>query len=129
MSTTETAASEQEQQRQISRAFLTMPQDFALTTWLHNRTPRYGETPTEIFEQAKQALPDLTRLNVDHIKTRLATFVNTLPKAPNPELTIYQRLDRLEKVVAVLCKDAVVGNLNASNRAWLADFLNEVGMA
>lgn len=90
-------------QQRGPRVVLNLKEDYDVTAWLHGRDPKYGETPIDILNEAHEALPAMAaRLNLDHIKTRIAAFGDTLPKAKPPvvELTLYERVARLENLIA-----------------------------
>jgi hypothetical protein len=108
------------------RVVLNMKDDFRLTQWLHQREPVYNEQPADIFAQALIALvePSIEGLNVDHIKTRLAAFADSLPKAKGAPLSVEQRLERLEHVVDAILKPHLVGGLNDNDLSLMHDFLN-----
>lgn len=107
------------------RVILTMKDDYALVQWMHNREPKYGETPQDIFVQASADL-NIPGLNSDHIRTRLIALADTLPKAKGAPLSLESRIERLEKTVAILCDSRINGTLDASELAWLADFHNTI---
>lgn len=110
------------------RSVLNLREDYELTDWMHTRTPTWGESAPEIFEQAKIALPHIDKLNVDHIKTRLAAFIETLPKAAPPvrELSFYERIDRLENLLSILCKDRIDNSATSADLAVMDGFWREI---
>lgn len=86
------------------RVVLNMKDDFRLTQWLHGRTPVYGEQATEILSQALSFFSGspIEGLNVDHVKTRLAAFADTLPKPVGAPLTLEEQVAVLASRVAEL---------------------------
>jgi hypothetical protein len=118
---------ETKQEPKEKRKVLMTVDDFKLNQWLHNREPVWNETPADILEQAKALSID--GLNVRHIQHRLEAFADTLPKASPPvrELTIIERLERVEKGLAIFAQHIVGSDLTIVDRAWLADFLHERG--
>jgi hypothetical protein len=125
---TERAAAQREARG--PRAVLDLREDYDLIAWMHCREPKWGETAADIFEQARAALPKITKLNVDHIKTRLDALSETLPKATPPvrELTLEERIARTEKGLSIFAHWMLEAQSTAPQLAWLADFLSETGL-
>jgi hypothetical protein len=109
------------------RVVLNMKDDFRLTQWLHQREPVYNEQPADIFAQALIELtqPSIEGLNVDHIKTRMAAFADSLPKAKGAPLSVEQRLERLEHIVDAILKPHITPRgLNDNDFSLMHDFFN-----
>ena len=87
------------QKRQNVR--LSMPEDFALTKWLHSHEMKPGETIGDLAALARFDLKN-TRINYNHVQARLTSFGIEL--IPAPEKDQVKRIDRLEKLLdLVVC--------------------------
>lgn len=88
------------------RIYLDMVDDHDLVGWLHRREPKWNETFRDVFEEAREAFPNMEKLNAEHIRTRMERFADRLPKAVPPvrELTSEERIERLEKIVSLLLR-------------------------
>ncbi len=107
------------------RSVLSMAEDYRLCQWLHARQPKRGETPVDVFKEAAEL--SIAILNADHIRTRLSELADTLPKAPEPSLTIYERIERLERLGAIIARQRIGGDpANVAELAFLADFEHNV---
>lgn len=113
------------------RAVPNMKEDFALTTWLHERTPTYGESFADVYAEAldyfrNQSLVE--KLNVDHIRTRMEHFADSLPKAEAPirPLTFEDRVARVEFIVSIMARQLLTGSTNQQDREFIAQYLNTV---
>lgn len=123
------AAPTTEKPKREPRAVLNLREDYDLTAWMHGREPKWGETPADIFEQARAALPQITKMNVDHVKTRLDALSETLPKATPPvrELSDKERIERLEKIICcssvrTSAQASILSRSSLSLTAWLIRF-------
>jgi hypothetical protein len=107
------------------RISLTQAEDFKLTTWMHQRQPKWGEKATDICLEAVAEL-GLPHLNKDHIYTRIAAHEATLPKAPAPvaEATIIERLRDAERFNATLYEMVFNGHVvSPEEGAWLSGYV------
>lgn len=114
------------------RAVLNLREDFEFTEWLHEREPKWGESPQDVYHEAIAALPALNgKLNVDHVRTRLNAFADKLPKAKPPvtERTLIERIEVLERGLAIFARSVVCQeSISGPERAWLMDYLTTTGL-
>lgn len=125
------ASSEKKRVARSSRTYLDMVDDHDLVDWLKTRTPKWGETLQEVFEEAREAFPKMDKLNRDHIRTRMEKFADRLPKASPPvvPLTVEQRLERAERLLAHFAGWLAAGDMSQEGRNEVAAYYTNSNVA
>lgn len=86
---------------------LSMPEDFALTKWLHTHDFQPGESIADLVRLARIDTK-VEKINYNHIQTRLVEFdlkLIPLPTAPKEVAKIGERLLRLECAVCAIIRE------------------------
>lgn len=118
-------STEKPSQARKPRSTLTQAEDFKLTMWMHQRTPKWGEKAVDICAEAVLEL-GMPQLNKDHIYTRLAAHADTLPKASPPiePASIEARLLDAERFNVIVYESLFNGRtVSPEDGAWASGYI------